>query len=95
MRAYQLTDSLTRTYRYIVVKNVVYLCLCDKAYPKKLSYSYLEELSKEFDQCYGSEVPAAQRPYQFIKFGTCQPCTSTIDQWWWLLLAHSIPTASI
>jgi vesicle transport protein SEC22 len=58
--------------RYIIVRDVVYLVLCDKSYPKKLAYSYLEELSKEFDQCYGSEVASAQRPYQFIKFGMCR-----------------------
>jgi len=57
-------------YLYIIEKGVQYLTLCENKYPKKLAFSYLEELSKEFDLLYGSEVQSAQRPYQFISFDT-------------------------
>lgn len=48
---------------------VCYLTLCEKAYPKKLAFSYLEELQKEFWAEFGNEVGTAARPYAFIKFG--------------------------
>lgn len=47
-----------------------YLCICDKSYPRKLAFSYLEELSKEFYLSYGNEVEkVGLRPYAFVKFG--------------------------
>ena len=48
---------------------VCYLTLCDRSYPKKLAYQYLEELQKEFQEKYGPEVGSVSRPYAFVKFG--------------------------
>ena len=48
---------------------VCYLCLTEKAYPKRLAFMYLEELQKEFSLKYRDEVDSASRPYAFIKFG--------------------------
>ncbi|RUP45861.1 LOW QUALITY PROTEIN: hypothetical protein BC936DRAFT_147646 [Jimgerdemannia flammicorona] len=40
------------------------------SYPRKLGFSYLEELSKEFYLSYGNEVEkVGLRPYAFVKFG--------------------------
>ena len=47
----------------------MYLALCEKAYPKKLAFAFLDELTKEFEVLHGDEVEAAERPYQFIGFG--------------------------
>ena len=55
---------------YIIVDNVCYLCACDRTYPKKLAYQYLEELQAEFAEKNGREVDAVARPYAFIKFDT-------------------------
>jgi hypothetical protein len=44
--------------------------LCDKSYPKKLAFAFLEELQKEFQEKYGPEVGTVSRPYAFVKFGT-------------------------
>lgn len=55
---------------YIIVNDVCYLTLCEKSYPKKLTFKFLDELQKEFDIQYGAEVAAAKRPYAFIKFDT-------------------------
>ncbi|EFA81715.1 hypothetical protein PPL_05709 [Heterostelium album PN500] len=57
-------------FAYLIENDVCYLCLCEKAYPKKLAFNFLEELYKEFDTSYGSEVALAKRPYQFVKFET-------------------------
>ena len=55
---------------YVIDNGVCYLTLCDRTYPKKLAYQYLEELQREFDARHGTSVDAAARPYAFIKFDT-------------------------
>ena len=55
---------------YIIENDVCYLTLCEKSYPKKLAFKFLEELQKEFDIQYGADVANTKRPYAYIKFGT-------------------------
>lgn len=45
-----------------------YLTLCDRSYPKKLAFQYLEDLKNEFEKVNGSQIETAARPYAFIKF---------------------------
>lgn len=54
---------------YIIEGRVCYLTMCDRAYPKKLSFQYLEDLKNEFERVYGNQIETAARPYAFIKFG--------------------------
>jgi vesicle transport protein SEC22 len=54
---------------YMIEFGVCYLTVCDKTYPKRLAFSYLEELQKEFNEKFGHEVDTAARPYAFVKFG--------------------------
>ncbi|KAJ3299978.1 SNAP receptor [Borealophlyctis nickersoniae] len=55
-------------FNYLIEFGVCYLCLCDRSYPKKLAFAYLEELQKEFQEKYGTEVGTVARPYAFVKF---------------------------
>lgn len=55
---------------HITENDVCYLTLCDGSYPKKLAYSFLEELKKEFDVQHGAEVAKTKRPFAFELFGT-------------------------
>ncbi|KNC71305.1 hypothetical protein SARC_16158, partial [Sphaeroforma arctica JP610] len=55
---------------YLIEMGVCYLVLCEKSYPKKLAFSYLEEVQKEFYQAYANEIGTAARPYAFISFDT-------------------------
>ena len=57
-------------FHYLVASGVVFVALCEKAYPKKLAYQYLDELQREFDTLFGTQVEGAARPYAFIKFDT-------------------------
>lgn len=43
--------------------------MCDRAYPKKLAFQYLEDLRNEFERGYANQIETAARPYAFIKFG--------------------------
>lgn len=45
------------------------MCICDNSYPRKLAFSYLYELSKEFQRSYGDKIDGATRPYAFMGFG--------------------------
>lgn len=54
---------------YLIAENVVYLVITDKSYPRKLAFSYLDELSKEFATSYGAKVEAVRKPYAFVGFG--------------------------
>lgn len=58
---------------YLIENEICYLTLCDQSYPKKLAYSFLEEIKKEFDVLYGRDVQDAKRPYAFEDFGMNHP----------------------
>ncbi|KAJ3399810.1 SNAP receptor, partial [Chytridiales sp. JEL 0842] len=57
-------------FHYLIEHGVCYLTLCDRSYPKKLAFAYLEEIHKEFHEKYGNEVGTVARPYAFVKFDT-------------------------
>ncbi|THH07691.1 hypothetical protein EW145_g3220 [Phellinidium pouzarii] len=50
------------TLHYMIADNIVYLTISDKSYPRKLAFSYLDELSKEFQNSYGAKVESARKP---------------------------------
>ena len=45
------------------------MCICDSSYPRKLAFSYLDELSKEFQNSYEDKIDSVTRPYAFMGFG--------------------------
>ncbi|KAI9209910.1 Longin-like domain-containing protein [Polychytrium aggregatum] len=57
-------------FNYLIEFGVCYLCICDRNYPKKLAFAYLNDLQKEFQEKYGNDVNSVARPYAFIKFDT-------------------------
>jgi len=57
-------------FHYLIEQNVCYLVLCERNYSKKLAFSFLEDLSQEFNSLYGKKVHQVSRPYSFIEFDT-------------------------
>ncbi|KAL6560013.1 SNAP receptor [Orobanche gracilis] len=57
-------------FNYIIEGHVCYLTMCDRAYPKKLAFQYLEDLRNEFERTFGNQIETAARPYAFVKFDT-------------------------
>ncbi|XP_018438861.1 25.3 kDa vesicle transport protein SEC22-1 [Raphanus sativus] len=57
-------------FHYIIEGRVCYLTMCDRSYPKKLAFQYLEDLKNEFERVNGPNIETAARPYAFIKFDT-------------------------
>lgn len=46
------------------------MTFCDKSYPRKLAYKYLEELKQEFLTRHSNDLKQKKlRPYAFEKFG--------------------------
>ena len=53
----------------LIDHDVCYITLCDKTFPRKNAYAYLEDLAQEFIAQYGQKIQLAARPYSFIEFG--------------------------
>lgn len=60
------------TLHYLMASDIVYVAITDRAYPRKLAFTYLSDIATEFSTTY----PAAQltspvlRPYAFMEFDT-------------------------
>ncbi|OMJ12380.1 Protein transport protein sec22, partial [Smittium culicis] len=72
-------ESDMYTFHYIIEHGVCYLCICDSSFPRKVAFSYLDELAKEFYMSYGSEIEnQSLRPYAFVKFDTFMQKTKRV-----------------
>jgi vesicle transport protein SEC22 len=60
------------TCSYLIQDSVVFLCICDQSYPRKLAFTYLADLASEFTTTYPSQqyLSAVCRPYAFVEFDT-------------------------
>lgn len=67
------------------------MAYCEKSYPTKLAYTYLEEIAKEFEMQYGREVEQVERPYAFIKFGVSKP---HLHRWVGLSFSHFLKSSA-
>jgi len=71
-----IDTSSSRVFHFIQKEQICYLTLTPSAYPKRLAFLYLEEVSdafvEELTRDHGGQwrqaVETAARPYQFIKF---------------------------
>lgn len=65
-----LTNETIRS--YLIAQDIIYICISEKSYPRKLAFTYLSDLQAEFSTTY----PATQlhspslRPYAFMEFDT-------------------------
>ena len=63
----------TRTHHinsYIVNTDLIFYCICDASYPRKLAFTYLQDLAQEFTTTYpsGQFLSPQTRPYAYIEF---------------------------
>ncbi|KAH9927109.1 protein transport protein Sec22 [Epithele typhae] len=73
-------ESGQYTLHYYIAENVIYLVIAEKSYPRKLAFSYLDELSKEFHTSYGARVDGVRKPYAFVGFDTFMSKTTRLYQ---------------
>lgn len=63
-------ESGDHTINYLIADDIVYVCITERSYPRKLAFTYLSDLATEFSTTY----PATQllsptlRPYAFMEF---------------------------
>lgn len=66
---------------YLIAQSIIYLCICDKLYPRKLAFSYLLEVSHEFHNSHGQDALASSaRPFGFSSFDNFLTKTKKIYQ---------------
>jgi vesicle transport protein SEC22 len=69
-------ESGSCVFHYMIINEVIFLTLSEKAYPKRLAFLYLDEISqgfvteleRDYGQSWRDKISTAARPYQFIKF---------------------------
>ena len=49
-------DSGSMVFHTLTSSGCLYMTLCEKSYSSQLAYAFLDELKREFEQLYGSEV---------------------------------------
>ncbi|CCE81708.1 Piso0_002373 [Millerozyma farinosa CBS 7064] len=66
---------------YSIVNSIIYLTICDKSYPRKLAFSYLKEVSSEFETSHGQDaLSSTARPFGFSSFDNFLSKTKKIYQ---------------
>ncbi|KAI0188711.1 transport protein-like protein sec22 [Astrocystis sublimbata] len=65
-------ESGNYTLHYLIANDIVFLCICDRSYPRKLAFTYLSDLSAEFSNSYSAQQlhSPSLRPYAFMEFDT-------------------------
>lgn len=66
---------------YLISNNIVYFVICEKSYPRKLAFSYLQEIAQEFFQSHGADaLRQTTRPYAFVSFDNYMQKTKKLYQ---------------
>ena len=55
------------------MKGVLTLCMADKAAPKKLAFTFLQDIRKSFEETYSSHDIEAAKGYSLKSFGVEYP----------------------
>lgn len=67
-------ESGNYTLHYLILNEIVFLCICDRSYPRKLAFTYLSDLGAEFFNSYSASshqlLSPSLRPYAFMEFDT-------------------------
>ncbi|GAP92727.1 putative protein transport protein sec22 [Rosellinia necatrix] len=65
-------ESGSYTLHYLITGDIIFLCICERSYPRKLAFTYLSDLSAEFSNSYSQQQLASPtlRPYAFMEFDT-------------------------
>jgi len=72
-------ESGSYTIHYLISADIVYICISERSYPRKLAFTYLSDLSTEFSTTYPSSTVLSPtlRPYAFMEFDTFIARTKT------------------
>lgn len=66
---------------YLISDDIIYICVTEKSYPRKLAFLYLEEVGREFQSSHGRDaLSTTARPFGFSSFDTYLTKTKRIYQ---------------
>ncbi|ABN68487.2 transport protein [Scheffersomyces stipitis CBS 6054] len=66
---------------YLIASSIIYICISEKSYPRKLAFSYLQEISHEFQNSHGTDALSnSARPFGFSSFDNFLSKTKKIYQ---------------
>jgi len=65
-------ESGPYTLHYLISEDIIYFCISERSYPRKLAFTYLSDLSAEFSTTYPHQqlISPTMRPYAFMEFDT-------------------------
>jgi len=65
-------ESGPYTLHYLISADIIYICISERSYPRKLAFTYLSDLSTEFSTTYPPQQvhSPSLRPYAFMEFDT-------------------------
>ncbi|KAF8862145.1 snare-like protein [Acephala macrosclerotiorum] len=65
-------ESGQYTLHYLISQDIVYMCISERSYPRKLAFTYLSDLMGEFSTTYPLQqvLSSTMRPYAFMEFDT-------------------------
>ncbi|KAK4168950.1 Longin-like domain-containing protein [Cladorrhinum sp. PSN259] len=60
------------TLHYVISNDIVYFAITERAYPRKLAFTYLSDIATEFSTTYPQQqlLSPVLRPYAFMEFDT-------------------------
>lgn len=63
-------ESSSYTIHYLIASDIVYFCITERSYPRKLAFTYLSDLATEFTTMYPMTqlLNPTLRPYAFMEF---------------------------
>lgn len=63
-------ESGDYTINYLITDDIVYFCITERSYPRKLAFTYLSDLATEFSTTYPMTqlLSPTLRPYAFMEF---------------------------
>jgi vesicle transport protein SEC22 len=68
----QTCSHILTLHSYLIANDIVYICISEKSYPRKLAFTYLSDLRDEFSTTYPPQQvhSPSLRPYAFMEFDT-------------------------
>ncbi|EFO96756.1 hypothetical protein GCK72_022250 [Caenorhabditis remanei] len=66
--AQQSVESGPYVFHYVIIQNICALVLCERSFPRKAAFQYLNDIGNEFLNSYSTKVEQVVRPYHFLDF---------------------------
>jgi len=66
----QIIEAGEHYFAYIIERDICMFVICERDYSKKICFTYLREVSRQFNYKYSNEIYKASSPYSFLDFSS-------------------------